>query len=176
MSEFQLSHIALVGARMEAFDQYGIANRNELSLRRIVPHNAADSLQSSDPTRIRVELTNQMPIWVHNVITDPDFPSRKKLLMPLRRFEGELKDKKDDEVVSAVMSAGFKGESLDPLNLPKTMTMRQRVAIVAQIDIWQDAYSKLEVEFIDLIFEQAAAIAKWCELASQPGNSTIEQQ
>lgn len=176
MSEFQLSHIALVGARMEAFDHCGITNRNELSLRRIVPHNATDSLQSSDPTRKRAELTNQMPIWIHNVITDPDFPSRKKLLMPLRRFEGELKDKKDDEVVSAVMSAGFKGENLDPLNLPKTMTMRQRVAIVAQIDVWQDAYSKLEVEFIDLIFEQAAAIAKWCELASQPGNSTIEQQ
>jgi hypothetical protein len=174
MSEFQLSHIAVVGARMEAFDTYGIINRNELRLRRIVPHNAADSLQGSDTTRIRIELAKEMPIWIHNVITDPEFPCREKLLMPLRRFEGELRDKKDDEVVSAVMSAGFKGESLDPLNLPKIMTMRQRVAIVAQIKIWQDAYSKLEVDFIDLMFEQAAAIAKWCELASQPGNSTIE--
>jgi hypothetical protein len=176
MSEFQLSHIALVGARMEAFDQYGITDRNELSLRRVVPNNAAESLQGSDSNRIRMELTNEMPIWIHNVITDPTFPSREKLLMPLRRFEGELKDKKDDEVVSAVMSAGFKGESLDPLNLPKTMTMRRRVAIVAQIEVWQGAYSKLEVEFIDLMFEQAAAIATWCEFASHPGNSTIEPQ
>ena len=176
MSEFQLSHIALVGARMEAFSEYGVSNRNELTLRRIVPSNAADYLQGSDLAQTRKELANQLPIWIHNAITDPDFPSRKKLLMPLRRFEGELKDKKDNEVISAVMSAGFKSETLDPLNLPKTMIMRQRVAIVAQVNIWQDAYSKLEAEFIDLILDEAPAITKWCELASQPGNSTIEQQ
>jgi hypothetical protein len=176
MSEFQLSHIALVGARMEAFNQYGITNRNELTLRRIVPSNAPDCLPGSDVAQTRAQLTDQLPIWIHNVITDPDFPNRKKLLMPLRRFEGELKDKKDNEVISAVMSAGFKSETLDPLNLPKTMTMLQRVAIVAQIEIWQDAYSKLEVEFIDLILDEATAVAKWCELASQAGNSTIEQQ
>ncbi|MEH6568906.1 MAG: hypothetical protein V7709_07525 [Halioglobus sp.] len=176
MSEFQLSHIALVGARIEAFSEYGVTSRNELTLRRIVPSNAADCLQGSDPSQTRKELAGQLPIWIHNAITDPDFPSRKKLLMPLRRFEGELKDKKDNEVISAVMSAGFKSETLDPLNLPRTMSMRQRVAIVAQIDIWQDAYSKLESEFVDLILDEATAIAKWCELASQPGNSTIEQQ
>lgn len=176
MSEFQLSHIALVGARMEAFSEYGVSSRNELTLRKIVPDNAADYLQGSDLNQARGELANHLPIWIHNAITDPDFPSRKKLLMPLRRFEGELKDKKDNDVISAVMSAGFKSETLDPLNLPKTMSMRQRVAIVAQIDIWQDAYSKLEAEFVDLVLAEATAITKWCELASQPGHSTIEQQ
>lgn len=176
MSEFQLSHIALVGARIEAFSPYGITSRNELSLRRIVPNNAMTSLQGSDRARIRADLTEQLPIWIHNVIADEDFPGRNKLLMPLRRFEGELKDKKNNEVVSAVMSAGFKGETLDPLHLPKTMTMRQRVEIVAQIDVWKDAYLTLEAAFIDLVLDHAAAISAWCELASQPGKSIIDQQ
>ena len=79
MSEFQLTHIALVGARMTAFHAYGFYTRNELSL---------------------------------------------------RRFEGELRDSRDDEVISAVLSNGFRNQTFDPLNLPNNMPMRQRCAVV----------------------------------------------
>ena len=94
--------------------------------------------------------------------------------MPLRRFEGELKDKKDNEVVSAVMSAGFKSQNFNPLDLPKTMTMRRRCSIVAHIGVWQEAYQRLEEEIVSVLTAEAPAIVQWCELARQPGNATIE--
>jgi hypothetical protein len=120
-------------------------------------------------------LAAQLPIWIHNIITDPEFPKRRKLLMPLRRFEGELKDKKDDEVVSAVMSAGFRSQTFNPLDLPKTMPMRRRCSMLAHIGVWQEAYQKLENDILDIMSDEASAVTQWCELARQPGRSTVEQ-
>ncbi|MEH6580640.1 MAG: hypothetical protein V7754_01800 [Halioglobus sp.] len=171
MSEFQLSHIALVGARLSAFNDFGITSRNELKTRRIAPHSDATGINHSQR---REEFAAQLPVWVHNIITDPDFPKRKKLLMPLRRFEGELKDKKDDEVVSAVMSAGFKDETFDPLDLPKTMPMQQRCSIVAHIGIWQEAYERLEEELVEIMASEDSAVSQWCELARRPGHTIVE--
>lgn len=172
MSEFHLSHIALVGARMETFSELGIINRNELKMRRICPAVFEDAIDSLDIDALLVE---QFPLWIHNIITDPDFPQREQLLMPLRRFEGELKDKKGDDVISAVMTAGFKSESLNPLDLPKDMSMQQRCAMVAQITVWQEAYQSLENDILEIMSDQVPAIAKWCALARQPGKSYIEE-
>ena len=174
MSEFQLSHIALVGARISSFAEYGIKNRNELTMRRIAPLPPGDTMEGLSQEDQERRLASQLPVWIHNIITDDEFPGRRELLMPLRRFEGELKDKKDNEVVSAVMSAGFKSQNFNPLDLPKTMTMRRRCSIVAHIGVWQEAYQRLEEEIVSVLSAEAPAIAQWCELARQPGNATIE--
>ena len=94
--------------------------------------------------------------------------------MPIRRFEGELKDKKSDEVVSAVMTAGFKSETLNPLDLPKEMSMQDRCAVVAQINVWQEAYQQLENDIVQNLYDQLPAIAQWSTSARKPGNSYIE--
>jgi hypothetical protein len=175
MPELQLSHIALVGAGMEAFNEYGITSRNELKMRRIPPGGQEAPIEDLGRTERRAALVAQLPVWIHNIITDPDFPKRRKLLMPLRRFEGELKDKKDNEVISAVMSAGFRNQTFNPLDLPKTMPIRRRCSILAHIGVWQEAYQKLEDELVDIMSDEASAVTQWCELARQPGHSTIEQ-
>jgi hypothetical protein len=169
MSEFQLTHIALVGARMDAFQGRVIASRNDLKSRRIPPQ--------EDPTRStdwRAGIAAELPLWVHNIITDPEFPGRERLLMPLRRFEGELRDKKDNEVISAVMAAGFRSQNFNPLDLPKTMPLRRRCSMVAQIGIWQEAYQRLEDDIVSILSEDAAAVASWCEQARQPENAVVE--
>lgn len=175
MSEFHLSHIALVGARMEAFSEFGISNRNELKMRRISPVGLEDSIENLSTAEIKKLLVDQLPIWVHNAITDPEFPNREQLLMPIRRFEGELKDKKSDEVVSAVMTAGFISETLNPLDLPKQMSMQERCAVVAQINVWQEAYQQLENDIVQTLCDQLPAIAAWSTSARKPGNSYIEE-
>lgn len=175
MSEFHLSHIALVGARMEAFSDFGVGNRNELKMRRISPDGIEDAVATLDAPALKKLLIEQLPIWIHNAITDPEFPNREQILMPIRRFEGELKDKKSDEVVSAVMTAGFKSETLNPLDLPKEMSMRDRCAMVAQLNVWQEAYQQLQNDVVQILYDQLPAIAQWCTSARKPGNSYIQE-
>ena len=174
MPELQLSHIALVGARIASFNEYGITSRNELRMRRIPPSRHETAIEDLGRSERRRALAARLPVWIHNIITDPDFPKRRKLLMPLRRFEGELKDKKDDEVISAVMSAGFRSQTFNPLDLPKAMPMRRRCSMLAHIGVWQEAYQKLENDILDIMSDEASAVTQWCELARQPGHATIE--
>ena len=119
-------------------------------------------------------LKSQLPLWIHNILADPGFPQRDKLLMPLRRFEGELYDSREDEVVSAVLSAGFRDQTLDPLDLPASMPMRQRCTMVMQIGPWQDAYRRLEHDLVSLLTNCAAEVESWLDSAREPSHATID--
>ena len=173
MSEFYLCHVALVGARMSTFADFGYNTRNELSLRRVVPDNYASPLSQLPAQEARVLLVGHFPLWIHNIITDPDFPQRHKLEMPLRRFEGELNDSKNNEVMAAVLSAGFKNRTLNPDKLPDSMPLRQRCAIVAHIDAWREAYLCLESDVVDLMMAKLPELDNWIKLARSPGNDLI---
>jgi len=174
MSEFYLCHIALVGARISTFQEYGYKTRNDLSLCRVVPNTGSELLAQLPAAQVRKIFAEQFPIWVHNIISDPDFPLRRKLEMPLRRFEGELKDSKENETISAVLSAGFKSQTLDPSNLPGSMPLRQRCAMVAHIDAWQDAYSCLEQDIIEIMMTQLEQIDNWMMHARKADQEIIE--
>ncbi len=171
MSEFQLTHVALIGARMALFQSHGFRSRVEMSMRRIPPVHDLTGLDESEAKRA---ISAELPLWVHNIITDPDFPGRRELLMPIRRFEGELRDNRDNEVISAVLSAGFKNHNLDPLDLPRTMPLRQRCALVMHIGAWQDAYRRLENDLGLMLAAQSAAVVAWVTSAREPGNEHVE--
>lgn len=174
MNEFQLTHVALVGARISAFHPYGFHARNELTMRRITPDTKGESLQAMPEGALRGLLKSELPVWVHNILTDPEFPRRETLLMPLRRFEGELQDDKDNEVVSAVLSAGFRDQTLDPLELPESMPMRQRCTMVMQVSQWQEAYRQLEHDVIDILVTCPADLDTWLASAREPGHALVE--
>ena len=63
MSEFYLCHIALVGARMSAFQDYGFTTRNDLSLRRVAPNTGSTTLNEMPHHKARSLLIQQLPIW-----------------------------------------------------------------------------------------------------------------
>jgi hypothetical protein len=174
MSELHLTHIALVGARMSAFKQYGFHDRNQLAMRRITPYSGGRPLEDIPGAELPDVLRAELPIWIHNMIADPDFPGRNTLLMSLRRFEGELCDSKNDEVVALVLSAGFKNQTLDPLNLPSVMPLRQRCAIVMHIKVWQEAYRKLEEDLILILSAQVADICRWVDYSRDTRHAAIE--
>lgn len=175
MPEFQLTHIALVGARMSAFEPYGFAHRNELAMRRVAPRSGGRALADIPGQQLAAALQDEFPIWIHNIIADPDFPGRSELLMPLRRFEGELYDSKSDEVVASVLTAGFKNRTLDPLNLPSVMPLRERCAILMHIGVWQEAYQKLEDGVLKILSNQREEIAQWVSHSRDPRFATIEE-
>ena len=174
MSEFHLTHIALVGARMSCFHTHGYHTRNELSFQRVSPGLTNQQVHMLSRQELISRLKRQLPIWIHNIIVDAEFPERHKLTMPIRRFEGELNDSKHDEVVSAVLSHVFKNQTFDPLNLPQTMPMRQRCAMVVHIKVWQEAYKRLENDVVTVLADNAEAVATWCEYAQHPGHALID--
>lgn len=171
MSEFQLTHIVLVGARINSFRPYGFNSREELTMCRVVPEAPNDVLPNQGS--LRALLTEQLPIWIHNIITDPDFPQRERLVMPLRRFEGELRDNKEDELVSTVLRHGFKSLQFDPLDLPRTMPLRQRCALVVHLSVWQEAYQKLSSDIVEILAENSELLGKWCEFARHPEHAAV---
>lgn len=148
---------------MPVFKPYGFEDRNQLTLRVVVPDGVASLAQLPAAEQLGT-LRAQLPLWVHNIISDLHFPHREQLLMPLRRFEGELYDNRQDEVVALVLSAGFKGQALDPLKLPAVMPLRQRCALVMQIGAWQDAYRVLERDLTEMLAQHAADISRWARM------------
>ena len=174
MSEFQLTHVALVGARIAAFSEHGVKDRNELTMRRIAPDMGDINLEELPEKQRRDLLAAQLPLWVHNIIADQEFPGRHKMLMPLRRFEGELSDSKSDEVVASVLSAGFRNQTLDPLNLPETMPLRERCALLMHVTVWQDAYKRLEHDLVAILSDYADDISRWIKMSRKPDYATIE--
>ena len=122
----------------------------------------------------RAFLAKQLPLWVHNIIRDASFPERDRLMMSLRRFEGELRDNRDNEVVASVLSAGFRNRPLDPLDPPATMPMRQRCALLLQIAPWQGAYQALEQEVVDILLANTLALHAWIVMATDNPELQVE--
>ncbi|QFU75037.1 hypothetical protein EY643_04900 [Halioglobus maricola] len=165
MSEFQLTHVALVGARMEAFYTRGFKTRSELNMRRVFPDTSAGKLADMDTAAFRAHFTSELPLWVHNIVVDKEFPGRDKLTMCLRRFEGELRDNRENEVIASVLSSGFRNRQLDPLALPESMPLRQRCAMLMYADVWQEAYRRLNRELCPQLQENAASLDEWIATA-----------
>jgi hypothetical protein len=174
MTDLQLTQVALVGARIELFRVFGFASRSAIALRRVAPILVPRTIDSNGDAGLRRCFKDNLPVWVHNIINDPLFPSREQLLMPLRRFEGELHDGRDNEVVSTVLSHGFRNENFDPLNLPEGMCLSERCAMVAHLSIWKAAYRRLEQDLSDILTDNYDCIASWCEYARQTDHVIIE--
>ena len=162
MSEFQLTHVALVGARIASFAAYGYQSRMELAGQLIAPEQETGTpLCSMSNRELRAMLRSQLPLWIHNIITDIRFPQRDRLLMALRRFEGEMKDSKTNEVVAGVLTNGFLNINFDPLDMPADMPMRERCAMLAHINVWKDAYRRLEDDVASVLAQVPQALSDW---------------
>lgn len=162
MSQFQMTHVALVGARMNTFRPLGYHTRCELAMRRVFPDTRGRRLAELDERQLASVLSGQnLPLWVHNAICDPHFPRKSSLQMAMRRFEGELRDNRKNEVIAAVLTAGFRDREFDPLNLPKTMPLRQRCSLLMHIDTWREAYTMMERAFGSVLSGHVDEIDTW---------------
>jgi hypothetical protein len=159
---------------MESFRQLGFSSRNELTMRRVPPPAAATPYAEMEQGQLRKLLASQLPLWVHNIITDLEFPGRDRLIKPLRRFEGELADRRGDEVISTVLSRGFSNQNFDPLNLPADMGTKERCAIIAHVQPWKEAYRALEADLLNLLCQQPAQLDEWIAAARESRSALIE--
>ncbi len=174
MADLQLTRIALIGARMDAFAELGYSSRHQIAMRRIAPPDEEGDYAGMAPASLRRTLAARLPLWVHNIITDPEFPRRPRLIMPLRRFEGELADRRDDEVISTVLAHGFNDRPFDPLRLPPDMGTRERCAIVAHLGAWQEAFQVLESSLLDILCEEPALLDRWVSEARTAETDPVE--
>lgn len=166
MSEFQMTHVALVGARIQSFLPLGFHNRSELTMRRALPEAESVLFQHMDQGELQSLLASQLPIWIHNVISDPTFPGRERMLLPLRRFEGELRDNRENEVIAEVLTSGFRNRHFDPLVLPDAMPLRQRCNILMHVGPWKESYRQLEREMVKILSAEAEALDIWLATAA----------
>ena len=174
MSDFQLTYTALVGARPECFQALGLESRRDLAMRRVAPDPGPQPLATLDPETLRSTLRQQLPIWIHNIICDHEFPQRHRLMMSLRRFEGELNDNRDNELISRVLSSGFRGQPFDPLDLPEDISAGEKRALRTHIETWRAAFSRLEEDLLDLLGKHAEALDRWCRYARHPDHQAVE--
>ena len=161
MSEFQMTHVALVGARIDSFAALGFRSRSDLTMCRALPAAGPTAFQHMDQRELKALLASQLPIWVHNCITDIGFPARNSMLMHLRRFEGELRDNRENEVIATVLNAGFRNRQLDPLSLPDSMPLRQRCSMLMHVEPWQEAYRELETALVTILASEAEQLDTW---------------
>ena len=161
MSEFQMTHVCLVGARINAFAPLGFRSRSDLTMHRAVPAVEPVPYRQMDTRSRKLALAAALPLWVHNCITDEKFPARAHLLMHMRRFEGELRDNRDNEVVATVLSAGFRNQQLDPLDLPESMPLRQRCSMLMHVEPWKQAYRDLEQAMVNILASEAEQLDVW---------------
>ena len=161
MSEFQMTHVSLVGARINTFTPLGFRSRSDLTMRRAVPAVESVPYRRLATRSRKPALAAGLPLWVHNCITDKAFPARIHLLMHLRRFEGELRDNRDNEVIATVISAGFRDQQLDPLALPESMPLRQRCTMLMHVEPWKEAYRDLEQAMVNILASEAEQLDAW---------------
>ncbi|MEP5567832.1 MAG: hypothetical protein ABJN62_08365 [Halioglobus sp.] len=161
MSEFQMAHVALVGARINAFAPLGISSRTELTMSLALPPVESGHFLYSDTGALKERLIAYLPFWVHNCIYDPGFPARQRLAMHLRKFEGELRDNRSNEVIATVLSYGFRDRQMDPMALPETMPLRQRCSMLMHLGPWQEAYRELELQFMTILTSEAEQLELW---------------
>lgn len=167
-----MTHVALVGARINSFRAFGFSSRSELVRCRIIPPGPEWPLSSLPRPRQQQVFREQFPLWVHNIIADPGFPRRALLAGPLRRFEGELRDSRGNEVVAAVLTAGFRDRDFNPLSLPDNMPLRQRCQLLTQLGVWQAAYRALERDLVDMLCDASDDIDEWLESPLLDGTGT----
>lgn len=161
MSEFQMTHVCLVGARINTFAPLGFRSRSDLTMARAMPAAGPVAYKQMDIRSRKLALAADLPLWVHNCIIDEDFPARTHLLMHMRRFEGELRDNRDNEVIATVLSSGFRNQQLDPLNLPESMPLRQRCSMLMHAEPWKQAYRVLEQAMVNILASEADRLDAW---------------
>ena len=85
--------------------------------------------------------------------------------MHLRRFEGELRDNRDNEVIAMVLNAGFRNRQLDPMALPQSMPLRQRCSMLMHVEPWREAYRELETAVVNILASEAEQLDTWLATA-----------
>ena len=161
MSEFQMTHVALVGARMDSFAPLGFRNRSDLTMSRALPPAGPQPCQQQDRPALQAQLALELPICVHNCICDRQFPARERLSMHLRKFEGELRDNRNNEVIATVLNCGFRNRQMNPLELPDSMPLRQRCNMLMHLGPWQEAYRELERQFTAILASEVNQLDLW---------------
>ncbi len=81
--------------------------------------------------------------------------------MHLRKFEGELRDHRNNEVIATVLNCGFRNRQMNPLELPDSMPLRQRCNMLMHLGPWQEAYRELERQFTAILASEVNQLDLW---------------
>lgn len=159
ISDYPLTHRALVCTRMDMFQDLGSVNVLS-SHGPILPRLTVD-LESASEEQAKRIIEFLFPVFLHNLIRAEDFPLREKLQGALTQMEQSIQDEADNPMVRELLTRGLKGEVCDPGGLPADIDAKRAVALYLAREHWDTLYRTFHMRLVKAMTKQRQEIAAW---------------
>lgn len=159
ISDYPLTHRALVCTRMDMFQELG--DVNALSTQgAVLPRLKMDLKMSSEEQAKRV-FEILFPVFLHNLIRADSFPLREKLAGALKQMELTIQDNAENLMVRVLLTRGLTGEVCDPGGLPENIDAKRAVALYLAREEWDTLYRTFHRRLVKSMVKQRQEIAQW---------------
>jgi hypothetical protein len=159
LTDYPLTHRALVCTRMDMFEDLG--NVNVLSAHgAIMPRLKVDLEGTSEDQALRI-IEFLIPVFLHNLIRAEDFPLREKLASALVQMEQNIQDNAQNAMVQELLTCGLKGKICDPGGLPDNIDAKRAVTLYLARADWDTLYSTFYRRVTRVLVKQRETVAEW---------------
>ena len=170
ISDYPLTHRALVCTRMDMFQDIG--NVNLLSNHGpVLPRLKMDLENASDIQAKRI-IEFLFPVFLHNLIRADDFPLRERLTGALEQMEQNIQDNSQNPMIRELLTCGLKGKVCDPSGLPADIDAKRAVALYLAREDWDTIYRTFSMRVTKTLVRQRKDVASW--LANQASTQLSE--
>lgn len=159
ISDYPLTHRALVCTRMDMFQDLG--NVNVLSSQGPVLPKLKTDLENASEEQAKRIIEILFPVFLHNLIRADSFPLRKKLTAALKQMEDSIQDNAENPMVRVLLTRGLTGEVCDPGGLPEDIDAKRAVALYLAREEWDTLYRTFHMRLVNAMVKQRKEIAKW---------------
>jgi hypothetical protein len=161
ISDYPLTHRALVCTRMDMFQDMG--NVNQLSTHGMILPRLKMDLENASEIQAKRIIEFLFPVFLHNLIRADDFPLREKLAGALEQMEMNIQDNSQNPMVRELLTCGLKGKVCDPGGLPADIDAKRAVALYLAREDWDTIYRTFSLRVTRTLVRQRKDVAKWLQ-------------
>ncbi len=158
-SSYPLTHRALVCTRMDMFRDLGSVNALSSS-GPVLPRVSLNLETASDNQAQRV-IEFLFPVFLQNIIRDPEFPGRARLEKALVQMEQTIQENAQNAMAQELLTCGLKGEVCDPAGLPADIDAKRAVALFLAREEWDTLYRTFALRVVKALVKARKEVAVW---------------
>ena len=159
LSDYALTHRALVCTRMDMFRELG--DVNTLSSNGPVLPKLNIDLETASDAQVQRVLEFLFPVFLHNIIRDRNFPGRSRLEIALQQMEQTIQENAKNAMVQELLTCGLKGEVCDPSGLPQNIDAKRKVALFLAREEWDTLYKTFSMKVVKSLLKNKKELAGW---------------
>lgn len=160
-TEFPLTHRALVCSRMDLFKQ--LENVYALSTHGAIPPRDVRSLDQASELEAKAILESMFPVFLHNLIRDPEFPCREQLNSALEQMELNIRENAANPLVQELLTCGLKGEVFNAGGLPEKVDAKRAVSLFLARTEWDTLYRTFSLRVIKTLARERQQVQRWID-------------